>query len=58
VRADGSVTDVRVVRSLDPNFGLDQQAIETARRWRFKPRTKMGEPVPVFITIELAFMLR
>jgi len=58
VRPDGTVSDVQVLRSLDPNFGLDQQAIETAKRWRFKPGTRMGEPVPVLITIELTFTLR
>ena len=58
VRPDGSVSDVQVLRSLDPTFGLDQQAIETARRWKFKPGTRMGEAVPVLITIELTFTLR
>jgi protein TonB len=58
VRPDGSVTDVQVLRSLDPTFGLDQQAIETAKKWRFKPGTRMGEAVPVLITIELTFTLR
>src|SRR5438128_3161055 len=58
VRPDGSVSDVQVLRSLDPTFGLDQQAIETARRWKFKPGTRMGEPVTVLITSELTFTLR
>ncbi|MEQ1868888.1 MAG: energy transducer TonB [Vicinamibacterales bacterium] len=58
VTTDGKVTDVRVVRSLDPVFGLDQEAIRAARLWRFAPGTRMGEPVPVEITIELTFSLR
>ncbi len=58
VTPDGSVTDVRVVRSLDPVFGLDQEAIKAARQWRFAPGTRMGEPVAVEITIELSFSLR
>jgi protein TonB len=45
VRADGSVTDVQVVRSLDPVFGLDQEAIIAARQWKFQPGTRMGQPV-------------
>ena len=57
VRPDGSVSDVSVVRSLDPTFGLDQEAIKTARQWRFRPGTRLGEPVPVYITIELTFTL-
>ena len=58
VRPDGSVTDVQVIRSLDPTFGLDQQAVAAAKKWRFAPGTRLGEPVPVQITIELTFTLR
>jgi periplasmic protein TonB len=58
VNKDGTVGDVEVVRSLDPVFGLDQEAIKAARQWRFRPGTRMGEPVPVLITIQLDFSLR
>jgi TonB family protein len=58
VRPDGTIGDVQVVRSLDPTFGLDQQAVAAARKWRFAPGTRLGEAVPVLITIELQFTLR
>lgn len=58
VLPDGSVGDVRVVRSLDRNFGLDDEAIKAARQWRFQPGTRFGEPVAVLVTIELSFTLR
>jgi TonB family protein len=58
VMPDGSVGEVRVTRSLDPIFGLDQEAIKAAKMWRFKPGMRQGEPVPVIITIELTFTLR
>lgn len=58
VRPDGSVSDVTVLRSLDPTFGLDQEAMKAARQWRFAPGTRMGQPVSVQITIELTFTLR
>jgi TonB family protein len=58
VQTDGSITDVRVIRSLDNTFGLDQEAIKAARQWKFAPGTRMGQPVPVEITIELSFSLR
>jgi len=58
VRPDGSVGDVQIVRSLDPTFGLDQEAIKAAKQWRFAPGTRMGEAVPVLVTIELQFTLR
>lgn len=58
VMPDGSVGDVKVTRSLDPIFGLDQEAIKAAKNWRFRPGMRQGEPVPVIITIELTFTLR
>lgn len=58
VRQDGAVTDITVLRSLDSVFGLDQEAIKAARQWRFAPGTRMGQAVPVQITIELTFTLR
>ena len=35
-----------------------QEAIKAARQWRFAPGTRMGQAVPVQITIELTFTLR
>jgi periplasmic protein TonB len=58
VMPDGSVGDVKVTKSLDPIFGLDQEAIKAARMWRFSPGMRQGQPVPVIITIELTFTLR
>ena len=58
VMPDGSVGQVQVVRSLDGTFGLDQEAIKAVRRWRFRPGTRFGQPVPVLVEIELTFTLR
>jgi TonB family protein len=58
VNDDGSVGQVRIVRSLDDRFGLDQKAIEAVRQWRFRPGTRFGKPVPVLVLIELTFTLR
>lgn len=58
VMPDGSVGEIKVTRSLDPIFGLDQEAIKAAKMWRFRPGMRQGEPVPVIITIELTFTLR
>lgn len=58
VQPDGTVGNIRVVRSLDPTFGLDQEAIKAARQWRFAPGTRQGQPVPVLVTIAIAFTLR
>ena len=58
VQADGTVSDVRVVRSLDSVFGLDQAAIRAASQWQFRPASMNGQPVAMAITIELVFTLR
>ena len=58
VMPDGGVGQVTVVRSLNPTFGLDQEAIKAVRRWRFRPGTRFGQPVPVLVEIELTFTLR
>jgi protein TonB len=58
VQPDGTVGRVQVLRSLDPTFGLDQEAVKAARSWRFKPGIRRGEPVAVLVTIEMAFTLR
>jgi TonB family protein len=57
VKKDGSVGDVRVVRSLDKRTGLDEEAIKAARQWRFVPGTRGDTPVDVLVTIELSFTL-
>lgn len=58
VETDGRVNRIHIARSLDPTFGLDQEAVKAAEQWRFTPGTKNGMPVPVLVTIELTFMLR
>lgn len=56
ILADGSVGDVTVKKSLDPD--LDAEAIRATKQWKFKPGTKDGTPVPVEVSIELSFTLR
>ena len=58
VNTNGEVTEVRILRSLDPTFGLDQEAIKAAKQWRFSPGMRLGAPVSVLISMELSFTLR
>jgi TonB family protein len=57
VLPDGSVGDITVFRSLDPVFGLDEEAIRAARQWRFLPGRRLGEPVAVRVKLEIFFNL-
>jgi protein TonB len=58
VLPDGTVGDVRVLRSLDPVFGLDEEAIKAAKQFRFAPGTRQGQPVAVIVSFEIEFTLR
>lgn len=55
---DGKVTDVRVTRSLDKVFGLDEQARKAVFSTPFIPCKKQGSPVPCLVIFELQFTLR
>ena len=58
VEADGTVGDVRVLSSLDTEYGLDEQAVDSVKRWTFQPGTYQGKPVPVSVIVEVRFSLR
>ena len=58
VQVDGTVGDVRVVRSLDEKFGLDEEAVKTMKKWRFTPGKKDGVAVPVLVEVEMTFTRR
>jgi len=55
IAEDGLVRDVRVLRSIPL---LDGAAMEAVRQWRFTPTLLNGEPVPVVMTVTVAFRLR
>jgi protein TonB len=56
VKRDGTVDILRVVRSL--GFGLDENAIQALKQWRFRPGMRNGIPVDVALNIEVNFNLR
>jgi TonB family protein len=58
VLKDGAVGDVTIKKSLDQEFGLDEQAIKALKQWKFKPGTKDGKPVDVSVSIEISFTLK
>lgn len=55
---NGTVGDVRIVKSLDDKFGLDQEAIKAAKQWLFKAGVdRDGKPQPIIVTLILSFRL-
>lgn len=55
IDATGQVAKIRLKRPL--GRGLDTQAIETVKSWRFKPAMKDGQGVPVEMIVEIYFHL-
>lgn len=55
IGADGKAHNVRVVHGL--GLGLDEKAVEAMARWRFRPATANGKPIPVPATVEVTFHL-
>ena len=53
VDTDGTPKQIKVVRKL--GMGLDEEAVAAVKKWRFKPATKDGQPVPVMINVEVNF---
>jgi TonB family protein len=58
VRTDGTPDDIEVTKSLDTEYGLDQQAVVALRLWRFRPGEKDSKAVPVRVNVEMQFTLR
>jgi TonB family protein len=56
VGADGTVKDAIVITGLP--YGLDDEALEGARKMKFKPAMKDGTPVDFWVTIQMEFNLR
>jgi len=56
VMADGTPSNIRVVRPLDP--ALDQEAIKAVLRWTFAPGRRAGTAVNVLVTAILDFTIR
>ena len=57
VLADGTVANITVSKSLDQVFGLDEEAIRAASQFLFRPGMRQGEPVAVFVRLEIFFNL-
>jgi TonB family protein len=48
----GSVVDLDVVRSVPQ---LDRAAIDAVSKWKYRPATKDGAPIPVLLTVTITF---
>jgi len=55
VETNGTVGAARIVKSLDPTFGLDEAALQGVHGWTFRPGMLNGQPVPVLTRVAVSF---
>jgi TonB family protein len=58
VDENGAVQDVKVLRGIKPDYGLDAAAVDAVRGWHYKPATKDGVRVKMRISVTVAFKLQ
>lgn len=56
IDTSGNVTDIRIERALGK--GLDENAVDAVKKWKFSPATRDGQPVSVSMMTEISFNLR
>ncbi len=56
IRADGEVSDIRVLNS--PDERLDSYAMKALASWKFLPAERAGKPVAVEAVVEIPFRVR
>jgi protein TonB len=56
VRADGTVQFDSLRKGL--GFGLDQNAIDAVRKWKFLPSRRDGKPVASYMSVLINFSVR
>lgn len=54
VTTDGRATNIKIIK--DPGNGLGMKAVQSVRKWKFKPAVGPdGNPVAVIVPIEVTF---
>ena len=51
----GEVVDARVLKSIGPE--IDMAGVDAVRKWKFRPATLNGEPIPVIFNLTINFKL-
>ena len=55
---DGTVEEIEVLLCDHPGVGFEEAAIEAISRWRYEPARLYGEPVDVYFTVIVEFVLQ
>jgi len=57
IDTDGKAKYFRVLYTPIKNMGFEEEAIKAVKQWLFKPGTKDGKPVPVYLSVIVTFRL-
>jgi len=57
IGVDGTPGEMRLRNSIDVLYGLDDQALQTIAKYRFKPATRDGQPTSCVATLIVTFRL-
>lgn len=57
IGTDGRVSDLAVLKSAFPGWGLEIAAVRAVSQWEYEPARKDGVPVAVYMTIGVDFSL-
>ena len=58
VGIDGAVEEVRITRVEGRNVGFEKATEDAIRKWRYKPATKDGVKVRMWVTIRVPFQFQ
>jgi TonB family protein len=57
IGTDGRVSDLRVLKSAYPGWGLEIAALRAVAQWEYEPAREDGTPVAVYLTVGVDFTL-
>ena len=55
---DGRVEELRILEVSHANVGFEEATEEAVRQWRYKPATKNGDKVRMWVQIRVPFRYR
>ena len=58
VGIDGAVQEVRILSCSRKGVGFEKATEDAIMKWRFKPATKLGVKVRMWVSIRIPFRLR
>ena len=55
VGINGEVEDTRIISIDNRGFGFEEATVDAIKKWRYRPATKLGVKVRMWVTIRVPF---